>query len=96
MPVDGIKSCSFTSVHRAGRMLGREQHPTLSQGCREEGMLEQGLGLGTLQGDAAGIAGGCWGQTTQQHPALPLGDRNHEGKRTGEQKSARECRVTVT
>lgn len=66
MPVDGIGGCSFTCMHGARRMLGREQHPTPGRGCSEEGMIEHGR---AGDGDAAG---GCWAQTTQQHPALPL------------------------
>lgn len=90
MPVDGIRGCSFTCMHGARRMLGREQHPTPGRGCSEEGMLEHGPGWGW---------GCCRGMLGTDHPAAsrpPSQGRNREGKRTGEQKSARGCRVTVT
>lgn len=48
---------------------------------------------GLQRGGDGDIAGE---QTTQQHPVLPPGDRNHEGKRTREQKSTPGCWVTVT
>ena len=60
------------------------------RGCSEEGMLEHGPGWGW---------GCCRGMLGTDHPAAsrpPSQGRNREGKRTGEQKSARGCRVTVT